>query len=384
MSMSSPYRIVLTAEDRGTLTALARRPSVAYRLVLRARIVLAAAEGACNAAIAARVGVHVDTARKWRRRFAEQGMAGLADADRPGRPRRFTAVQTAQVRPWRANCRPPAGVPLSRWSAGELAGEAVQAGIVADVSGSTVSRWLAADAIRPWRYRSWIFPRDPDFAVKAGRVLDLYAGLWQGQPLGAGDFVVSADEKTSIQVRCRCHPSLPPGLARQMRVEHEYDRGGALAYLAALDIGGGTVTGRCAPTTGITPFAQLVEQVMTREPYVSARRVFWIVDNGSSHRGQASIDRIRKAWPTANLVHLPVHASWLNQIEIYFSIVQRKVVTPNDFYDLTDVEDRLMAFQDRYNFSAKPFNWRYTRHDLNATLKRIAAHDRQPPQLTAA
>jgi transposase len=384
MSMCSLYRILLTARERTALTALARRPTTAYRLVLRARIVLAAADGASNPAIAAQVGVHVDTARKWRRRFAEQGMAGLVDADRPGRPRRFTAVQTAQVKALACELPATRGVPLSRWSAVELAGEAVEAGIVADVSGSTVSRWLAADAIRPWRYRSWIFPRDPDFAVKAGRVLDLYAGRWQGAALGAGDFVVSADEKTSIQVRCRCHPSLPPGLARLMRVEHEYDRGGALAYLAALDVGSGKVTGRCAPSTGIAPFAHLVEQVMTREPYLSARRVFWIVDNGSSHRGQASVDRMSKAWPTATLVHLPVHASWLNQIEIYFSIVQRKVVTPNEFYDLDDLESRLTAFQDRYNFTAKPFNWRYTRHDLDATLKRIATHDRQQLQPTPA
>ena len=119
-----------------------------------------------------------------------------------------------------------------------------------------------------------------------------------------------------------------------MRVEHEYDRGGALAYLAALDVHRATVIGRCAPTTGIAPFGELVEQVMTPEPYASARRVFWIVDNGSSHAGQASVDRMREAWPTATLVHLPIHASWLNQIEIYFSIVQRKVVKPDDFADL--------------------------------------------------
>jgi transposase len=371
MSMCSPYRIMLTDQDHAALTALAHRPTAAYRLVLRARIVLAAADGASNPAIAAAVGVHVDTARKWRRRFVEQGMAGLSDADRPGRPRRFTAVQTAQVKALACELPATRGVPLSRWSAADLADEAVCAGIVADISPTTVARWLATDAIKPWRHRSWIFPRDPDFAAKAAVVLDLYARLWQGEPLGADDYVISADEKTSIQARCRCHPTLPPGRARLARVEHEYDRGGALAYLAALDVGSGKVTGCCAPTTGIKPFAGLVEQVMTTEPYASARRVFWIVDNGSSHRGQAAVDRISAAWPTAQLVHLPTHASWLNHVEIFFSIVQRKVVTPNDFYDLADVEDRLMAFQDRYNFTARPFNWRYTRHDLDDLLKRL-------------
>lgn len=352
-------------------------------MALRARIVLAAADGATNTAIAADQRVHVDTVRKWRARFFMRRVDGLADARRSGRPRRFTAVQAAQVKALACELPATYGVPLSRWSAAELADEAVGAGIVTDISASTVARWLATDAIKPWRHRSWIFPRDPDFAAKAAVVLDLYTGVWQGEPLGEGDYVISADEKTSVQARCRCHPTLPPGRARGMRVEHEYDRGGALAYLAALDVGSGKVIGRCAPTTGIAPFAAPAEQVMTTEPYASARRVFWIVDNGSSHRGRAAVDRIRNAWPTARLVHLPTHASWLNHVEIFFSIVQRKVLTPNDFYDLADIEDRLLAFQDRYNFTARPFNWRYTRHDLDDLLKRISAHETRAP-LTAA
>ncbi len=189
------------------------------------------------------------------------------------------------------------------------------------------------------------------------------------------DYVISADEKTSVQARCRCHPSLPPGLARIMRVNHEYDRGGALAYLAAYDVHQARVFGRTEPTTGIVPFANLVAQVMGREPYSSARRVFWITDNGSSHRGHKAIDRLENTWPNATLVHTPIHASWVNQVEIYFSIVQRKVVTPNDFYDLNDVTNRLTAFEDLYNLAARPFNWRYTKADLATTLKRIAAHE---------
>jgi transposase len=364
MPRSSACQIVLSAGERGALRALIR-PTVQARTVLRARIVLAAACGATNTTIAAQHQVHVDTVRKWRRRFHAHRLDGLADAARPGRPRRFTDVQTAQVKALACELPAERGVPLSRWSAAD---------IVDEVSPATIARWLAGDAIKPWRHRSWISPRDPEFGVKAGVVLDLYARIWQGQPLGDGDFVISADEKTSVQARCRCHPTLPPGRSRPMRVEHEYDRGGALAYLAALDVHRGTVYGRCEPATGIAPFTALAEQIMTREPYVSARRVFWIVDNGSSHRGQASIDRMTEQWPTAQLVHLPVHASWLNQIEVYFSIVQRKVVTPNDFYNLTDVENRLLAFQDHYNLAARPFNWRYTKRDLNRLLERLPQH----------
>ncbi len=134
-----------------------------------------------------------------------------------------------------------------------------------------------------------------------------------------------------------------------MRVNHTYGRGGALAYLAAYDVHRAKVFGRTEARTGIEPFMALVAQVMSQEPYASAKRVFWIVDNGSSHRGTKAADRLVAAFPNAVLVHTPVHASWLNQVEIYFSVVQRKVVSPNDFTKLTQVRERLLDFEDRYN-----------------------------------
>lgn len=239
------------------------------------------------------------------------------------------------------------------------------------MSASTVRRWLGQDALKPWQYRSWIFITDPDFRPKAEHVLDLYARTWQGKRLGDDEYVISADEKTSIQARCRCHPTLAPGQARAMRVNHTYGRGGALAYLAAYDVHHARVFGRCEPTTGIVPFMNLVEQVMTQEPYASAKRVFWIVDNGSSHRGHKAAGRLTAAFPNAVMVHTPVHASWLNQVEIYFSVVQRKVVSPNDFPDLAQVGDRLRAFEDRYNATAQPFQWKFTTSDLDDLLTRL-------------
>jgi hypothetical protein len=165
-------------------------------------------------------------------------------------------------------CELPAerGLPLSRFSMRELAHEAVARGIVASISGATVWRWLDADAIRPWHHRSWIFPRDPDFEIKAGRVLDLYHGTWAGEPLGDGDYVISADEKTSIQARCRRHASKPPKPGAAMHVEHEYARAGALAYVAAWDVRRGKIFGRCEPRSGIVPFDQLVADMMGQEP----------------------------------------------------------------------------------------------------------------------
>ena len=164
-----------------------------------------------------------------------------------------------------------------------------------------------------------------------------------------------------------------------MRVEHEYARGGALAYLAAWDVHRAKVFGRCEATTGIEPFDRLVEQVMTTEPYASARRVFWVVDNGSSHRGQTSIERLEGQWRNLRLVHLPVHASWLNQVEIYFSVVQRKVLTPNDFTDLDEVADRLLAFQATYEAIATPFEWKFTRSDLALLLERLPGREALRP-----
>jgi hypothetical protein len=141
--------------------------------------------------------------------------------------------------------------------------------------------WLHEDAIKPWQHRSWIFPRDRGFEAKATVVLDLYQRRFRDQPLRPDEYVISADEKTSAQARCRCHPTLPAGKARAMRVEHEYERAGALQYLAAWDCHRAKVFGRCESRTGIVPFGRLVHQVMSIEPYASARRVFWIVDNGS-------------------------------------------------------------------------------------------------------
>jgi len=278
------------------------------------------------------------------------------------------------------------GLPLSRFSRAELHRLVIERG-VCEASASTIARWLAEDALKPWQHRSWIFPTDTAFLEKAGPVLDLYQGRWQGRLLHPGEFVICADEKPSIQARARVHETLPPAAgSRGQRVEHTYERKGALTYLAALDIGrrGGRrphVFGRSEPRGGIDSFDRLVRQVMSKQPYASARRVFWIVDNGSSHRGQKAVERLERRWPNLVLVHLPVHASWLNQIEIFFSIVQRKVLVPNDFDNLADVARTLNTFEYHWNEIAEPFDWNFTRDDLAELLNRLAAHE---PQLQLA
>ena len=263
------------------------------------------------------------------------------------------------------------GIPLSRFSIEEIRREVIARGITAQISGATLWRWLNADAIRPWLYRSWIFPRDPAFEEKATRILDLYEGFWNGLSLGPNDYVLSADEKTSIQARIRKHQTLGPLPQKPTKVEHEYQRGGAFAYIAAWDIHRAKVFGHIEKRSGIKAFSHLVDQVMSQEPYRSASRVFWIVDNGSSHRGELAIRRLQKAWPNAIMVHLPVHASWLNQVEIYFSVIQRKVLTPNYSQSLADLKDRLLKFQEHYERVATPFEWKFTRKDLTNLMHKL-------------
>jgi hypothetical protein len=282
----------------------------------------------------------------------------------PGAPGLFPPQVVAVAKA--VACELPAqrAEPLARYSVADIQRVLVAEGVVPRISVATLWRWLAADALRPWRHRNWIFPRDPDFLRKAGVVLDLYQGVFEGQPLGPREYVLSADEKTSIQARGRRHPSAPPGPGQPQRVEHEYVRGGALAYLAAWDVFAAQLIGQPSPTTGREPFGELVTRVMTRAPYAQAERVFWIVDNGSSHHPATFSARLQAAYPRALAVHLPIHASWLNQIEILFSIIQRKVLTPNDFPDLAAVAARLTAFAERLNANPKPVTWKFTRAKL--------------------
>jgi hypothetical protein len=263
--------------------------------------------------------------------------------------------------------------PLSRQSLADLVRRS-QTRLGKKISRSTVWRMLHEAAIKPWQYEHWLFPKDPQFAEKAGPILDLYAGHWEGQPLGPRDYVLSMDEKTSIQARGRCHEETPPEPKQTRRVEAEYERNGALQYLAAWDVHRGIVMGRCEKKTGIKPFGLLVDQVLEQEVYEEATRLFFIADNGSSHRGQASVQRMRRRDKRIILVHTPIHASWLNQVEIYFSIIQRKVLTPNDFATLQDVRVRLALYEELSNRTPRPFAWKFTRQDLLDWLKRASPH----------
>jgi hypothetical protein len=270
------------------------------------------------------------------------------------------------------------GNPLSRQSTTDLAKRA-QDELNKPISRTTVWEILDTDAIKPWQYEHWLFPRAANFFAKAAVVLDLYEGYWQDERLDPFDRVLSTDEKTSIQARVREDPTLEPGPQRRRRVAAKYKRGGALQYLAAWDVQQGQVLGRCEARTGLEPFGRLVRQVMEHPDYRTPfgrcdvrSRVFWVADNGSSHRGEASVRRLSVAYPNAILVHTPVNASWLNQVEVYFSLLQRKVLTPNDSTDLRELELRIRLYEELTNQEPRPFDWRFTKHDLFNLLQRLA------------
>ena len=381
MARPTQHRVELTESEGVELTRRARAEKLPFQDVQRARIVLYAASGMPDTEIAVRLDTTARIVGKWRRRFFHDRLEGLKDKPRAGRPRRFPPQEVAEVKAIACELPATRGLPLSKFSRVELHRLVIERGVT-DASASTIWRWLHEDAIKPWQTRSWIFPRDPDFAAKAGRVLDLYDRVFEGKRLRPDEYVICADEKSQLQALGRRHATVPAGPGRPGLVEFEYRRGGTLAYLAAWDVHHANLFDRVEKKTGIVPFARLVEEVMNTEPYKSARRVFWIVDNGSSHCGKASITRMHEQHPCARLIHLPVHASWLNQIELYFSIVQRKALTPNDFPTLQALTDRLLAFAEHYRQIARPFEWTFTRQDLNKVLARIA--DREPHLRLAA
>jgi DDE superfamily endonuclease len=263
--------------------------------------------------------------------------------------------------------------PLARFSVSDVCLRGSELGL--SLSYSTVWRRLAEDALRPWLQEQWLFPRDPRFLEKATPALELYHRRWQGEPLGPEDVVLCADEMTNLQALSRLHRGLPPAPGRRARYEFEYERHGTLCYLAFLEVFTGRIYGEVTEQNGILPFEQALGHCLKQPHLAKAKRVFLIVDNGSSHHPNTSPVRLRQQFPQVEAVHLPTHASWLNQIEIYFSITRRKALTPADFSSKADLQERLLRFQCRYNQRAEPFTWNYTKEQLARYLERIAAHE---------
>lgn len=240
---------------------------------------------------------------------------------------------------------------------------------------STVWQILDRDALKPWQYRSWIFPRDPEFAARAGVVLDLYGRVYQDQPLTARDFIFSGDEKPGLLLRSRCHPTVVPSPGHCGLQEFEYRRHGTAVLLSLMEIGSGRVFHRTVPKNGIVPFQALLQEVVEQEPYRSARRLFFVVDNGGSHSRQKFQSRLdewfpQPEYPEMIAVHLPKHASWLNQVELFFSLVGRKALRRFECRSREEMANHLDRFISAHNATPHPFNWRFTKEDLAERMKR--------------
>lgn len=368
------YPIQLTGKEKHALRQAKKKGNTNARLVIRILIILLANAGKTIAATAEILGCCEQTVLNQRQRFlarrSEGAVTALMDLPRSGRPTTYGPAERAQITAVVCETLWKHELPLSRFSIADLRRVIIQEEGLAGLSHSSLARILRQDALKPWRYRYWLFPRDPDFVSKACVILDLYAGFWQGQRLGPDEYLLSADEK-SIQILARCHPGLPAIPGYEQRVEFEYERRGTVAYHAAWDVFRGQVFGRVAPTTSIATFNQLVDLVMTQIPYQAAARVFWIVDGGGAHHRSTFPARLKGMYTHAMAVPLPIHASWLNQIELYFSIVQRKVLTPLDVADQATLTQRLLDFQDYYQEVAKPFSWKFTSADLKKRLEAV-------------
>ena len=243
---------------------------------------------------------------------------------------------------------------------------------------STVWRILHEAALKPWQYRSWIFPRDPLFAERAAVVLDLYAGVYGGKPLGNNDHVLSLDEKTGLLLRTRCPPTRAPREGSSGRIEFEYERHGIGVLLAGMDVRTGRVFHRVEPKNGIVPFQALLEEVVGHRPYREADRLFLLVDGGGSHHRSTFQARLNEAFPQPDsppmiAVHLPNHASWLNQIELFFSAVARKALRHFECRTLEEMAEHLDRFIERHNRDPQPFRWSFTNKDLERMILRWEA-----------
>ena len=368
------YQIKLTGKEKQALRQAKKKGNKNARLVIRILIILLADAGKTIAATGKLLGCCEQTVLNQRKRFlarrCEGALVALMDLPRSGRPATYGPQERAQITAVVCETLWKHELPLSRFSIADLQRVVVQEEGLAGLSHSSLGRILRQDALKPWRYRYWLFPRDPDFVNKACVILDLYAGFWQGQRLGPDECLLSADEK-SIQILARCHPSLPTIPGYQQRVEFEYERRGTVAYHAAWDVFRGKVFGQVVSNTCIATFNQLIDLVMTQAPYQPAARVFWIVDGGCAHHRNTFPARLSHMYANAVAVSLPVHASWLNQIELYFSIVQRKVLTPLDVADRATLTKRLLDFQDYYQKVAKPFSWKFTSDDLKKRLEAV-------------
>ena len=346
--MAAPAkRLGISAGDRRELERITRSHTAERRMVERARIVLAAAEGRSAARIAREVGCSGPTVKKWRRRFELDGLAGLRDAPRPGRPLmhghevRARLIALACTRPGETE----AGLRRERWTHRELAEQV-------GMSESQAHEILRAAEIKPHLLEQWVMSElGPEFDAQAASV----CGLYLDPP--EGTLVVSIDEKTGIQAKAPTRPDVQARPGRPARREHESTRNGTQNLFAALRVHSGEVSAMPSKTRNRFDLLRFLDQLEREIP--TGRQVIAITDNLST-RTTAEVEQWLTDHPRWQFVFTPKHASWLNQVEIFFSILARRLLKRGAFGDEHDLAQQMLAFVETYNQTARPFKWTYT------------------------
>lgn len=364
--------VTLAREVREKLEAVCRAARSPQRDVLRARIVLMASNGASNAAIARRLGVTDATVRKWRRRFAREGLAGLLDRQRSGRRCRFDAITRSEL--ISLACRPvPLEMGRNHWTHGELRAALFSAGLIDAISLASVARLLAEVDLRPQRFKMGIHSPDPLFRPKVTELCALYTTAPD-----PGQVVVCVDEKTGMQALRRRFPGRAPSPLELGRWEFEYKRNGTRCLTAAFDVHTGGVFGVVTRRRTKQDLLGFLEALARRYPQQTVH-VVW--DNLNTHSG-AHIDEFnRRHGGRFRFHYTPIHASWCNQIELWFSILARRVLRRGSFADGDDLEVRVVRFIELWNRHERhPFRWTFTGYPLQTG----AAHVRRRRRGAAA
>ena len=349
-------RIELAAEERAHLERIVGATSSEVRMVERARIVLCASEGLKGSEIADRVGCSKPTVAKWRGRYARHGIDGLRDAPRSGPPLTH-GPETRALLIAKACTRPPAtreGARQERWTYEQL-------GAAVGMSGSQAHAILSRAEIKPHLTDYWImsdFSR-PEFEERAAEI----CGLYVDPPENV--LVVSIDEKTGIQAKAPTRPDTPPAPGQPARREHEYKRNGTQCLFAALKVHHGEVLGMPSKTRNRFDLIEFMEHLDAEIPFVEGQSIVAVTDNLST-RGTQEVTDWLEAHPRWSFQFTPTHASWLNQIEIFFSILWRRLLRHGAFTSEEDLAEQMLAFIETYNQTAKPFKWTYAGKVLEA------------------
>ena len=349
----SAIHIEMNDDTRTTLTGWLRKQKTPVGLAKRARAMLLLADGSSFAATARQVELRERHVRKWALRFATQGIDGLLDKKRPGRQPVFSPAVALDV--VKLACERPdvVGRSLSQWDSAELARQLVRDGVVEAISPQTVQRILAHHKLKPWRHHLWRspqVPRDAAFAAQVHEMVTLYTC-----PLGVWEMVLGVEENTSLPPRTRQAPTLAAQPGMPVRVDHEYTRKGALNLFASFDTRTGTVYATTASRKRQVEFLTFLEHV-DREIAPTITTMHIVLDNVRMHKGKQV-----QAWLTKHprfVFHFPpVHCSWMNQVEQWCSILQRKRLQIADFADKQHLAERLLAFVAEWNEYAHPFQW---------------------------